>query len=96
MDPEALVQDYLGFNLTATVEAALDTFPDVPTLETIEQTLDFTFSGYLPMLDITGPFAFYPEHCYPDGVDSTDKDLNDATKYNSPVIAYVKTGASIE
>ena len=62
------------------------------------ENLDIKFSGYLPLLDITGPFSFYPSHCYPSGVDveEKDKDVNDATKYNSPVIAYVKTGASME
>ena len=50
------------------------------------------------MLDITGPFAFFPSHCYPSGasLDDDEKGMNEATQYNSPVIAYVKTGASIE
>ena len=94
-DPEQLLVDYLGFNLTETVETALDQFPDVPTSEELEN-YDLVFSGYLPILDVTGPFAFYPRHCYPSGVDDEEKDLSDATKYNSPVIAYVRTGASIE
>ena len=50
----------------------------------------------MPILDITGPFAFFPSHCYQEGATSEEKGLEDATKYNSPVIAYVKTGASIE
>ena len=50
------------------------------------------------MLDITGPFAFFPSHCYPSGasLDDDEKGMNEATQYNSPVVAYVKTGASIE
>ena len=74
-----------------------DYIPEVPDIASYEN-LDFNFVGYLPLVDITGPFAFYPSHCYPSGVDveSKEKGMNDATKYNSPVIAYVKTGASIE
>ena len=94
MDPEQLLEDYLGFNLTETVEEALKQIPDL-NKETLEN-YDVVFSGYLPLLDVTGPFAFYPRHCYPGGVDDDEKGLSDATKYNSPVIAYVRTGASIE
>ena len=39
------------------------------------------------MLDFIGPYAFFPSHCYPGA---------GRLKYNSPIIAYVKTGSSIE
>ena len=45
-------------------------------------------------MDPQGPYYFFPSHCYPNGVGG-DK-VEDATKYNSPVIAYIKTGSSIE
>ena len=98
MDPEALIEDVTGVNITAVVETAIEeNFPTIPTVEQLE-AIELNFSGYVPMLDITGPFAFFPSHCYPDGVakDDDEKGMNEATQYNSPVIAYVKTGASIE
>lgn len=87
--------DYIGFNLTERVETALEAIPDLPTIEELEN-IEFSFVGHIPLLDITGPFAFYPSHCYPSGADSDEKGLREATMYNSPVIAYVPTGASIE
>jgi len=39
------------------------------------------------MLDFIGPYAFFPSHCYPGP---------GRLRYNSPIIAYVKTGSSIE
>lgn len=41
------------------------------------------------MLDFFGPYAFFPSHCYPGGKDGR-------LRFNSPVIAYIKTGASVE
>lgn len=98
MDPEALIEDVIGVNLTEEVERVIEeNFPTIPTVEQLEN-IDVSFSGYIPMLDITGPFAFFPSHCYPSGasLDEDEKGMNEATQYTSPVIAYVKTGASIE
>lgn len=98
MDPEALIEDVIGVNLTEEVERVIEeNFPTIPTVEQLEN-IDINFSGYIPMLDITGPFAFFPSHCYPSGasLDEDEKGMNEATQYISPVIAYVKTGASIE
>ena len=50
--------------------------------------------GYLPLVDPLGPYLFYPSHCYPDGVGGTG--FEDITKYNSPIIAVIRTGSSIE
>jgi hypothetical protein len=40
------------------------------------------------MLDFVGPYGFFPNHCYPPP--------GKGMRFNSPVIAYVKTGSSIE
>lgn len=93
LDPNQLMVDYLGFNLTDTVETYLETIPD---LDSITTALNFEINRHVPLLDFTGPFAFYPSHCYPMGADNEEKGLREATMYNSPVIAYVSTGASIE
>lgn len=50
--------------------------------------------GYFPLIDPLGPYAFFPDHCYPDGVG--EKDIESISKYNSPNIAIIKTGSSIE
>ena len=42
----------------------------------------------MPLLDFFGPYAFFPKHCYPDE--------NQLQRYNSPVIAVIRTGASME
>lgn len=43
--------------------------------------------GYLPILDITGPYLFYPQHCYGN---------SDLAIYDQPVIAYIRTNSTIE
>jgi len=45
----------------------------------------------MPLLDPFGAFFFYPSHCY---VNMNGR--RGATRFNSPVIGYVKTGSSIE
>lgn len=47
------------------------------------------------MIDIVGPFAFYPDHCFP-VQDERNRKGAENIKFNSPVIAYIKTGSSIE
>jgi len=42
--------------------------------------------SYNPQFDIYGPYNFFPSHCY----------KTKPGKYASPVIAYIKTGNSIE
>ena len=101
-NPDQLIKDYLGFSLQEEIDQQVDLlFADVPDIGNLEsvigEKLDFKIEGYIPILDVTGPYAFFPPHCYPGGVnDEERKDLRDATKYNSPVIAHVKTGASLE
>ena len=63
-NPDALLEDIIGFSISEAVESVLDSYPDIPDLASYEN-LDINFSGYLPLLDITGPFSFYPSHCYP-------------------------------
>lgn len=92
-DPNTILVAATGFNLTEAVETALAIVPDIPNIVELEDRV-FELQGYLPLLDITGPFSFFPSHCYPSGVGG--KSLSAATRYNSPVIAYVKTGASVE
>lgn len=84
-----------GVNIEERVEAFLEQIPDIPNLENISIE-----PGYLPIFDITGPYSFFPDHCYPSGGSTPEpgekKDLRSVTRFNSPIIAYVKTGASIE
>jgi len=44
----------------------------------------------MPILDPFGSYFFYPDHCFPSMWKSG------STRYNSPIIGYVRTGASIE
>ena len=67
------------------MEDLITQIPDTNSLENI----DISVIGYLPMLDFFGPYSFFPSHCYPGSQDGR-------LRYNSPVIAYVKTGSSVE
>ena len=93
-NPQTLLADVTGVNITAIVESALDQIPDPTSFLNQFQNVNVKLTGYLPLLDFLGPYAFFPSHCYPSGVGSGK--LRTVTRYNSPVIAYVKTGASVE
>jgi len=43
----------------------------------------------MPIFDLFGAYFFFPDHCYPSRDDKPER-------YLSPIIGYVKTGASIE
>jgi hypothetical protein len=81
--PEALLQEVTGVNVTAIVDNLVNSLPNTNNIENI----NIDIVGYLPMLDFIGPYAFFPSHCYPG---------SGKLRFNSPVIAYVKTGSSIE
>ena len=51
----------------------------------------------MPIFDPFGSYFFYPDHCYPKRDKRESKAGGGPTlRYNSPIIAYVRTGASIE
>ena len=100
-NPEALLSDLIGFDISA---FARDTLNQIPTnevdletyLRTNYETININIQGYLPLRDPFGPFFFFPKHCYPREEKRSKSGLSEATRYNSPVIAYVRTGASVE
>ena len=96
-NPEQLLSDITGVNITALIEDFVANIPDdIDEITNVlrEATLKIDIKGYMPLRDPFGPYFFFPKHCYPEGVGG--KSLDEATQYNSPVIAYVKTGSSIE
>ena len=66
----------------------------IPEPKNFVEVANVNMVGYLPLRDIFGPYFFFPSHCYPSTKDESE--LSQATRYNSPVVAYVKTGASVE
>jgi len=86
-DPEALVQDLLGFNTTQVVEDFLTKQLGLPDIDL--DKFDLKYLGYMPIFDPFGAYYFFPDHCYPNR-------NNKPGRYQSPIIGYVKTGASIE
>ena len=91
-NPEATILELTNglIDIEAIVKTITEAIPDLPT--GIKQE-----AAYLPLLDISGPYSFFPSHCYPDGGDDDDeKDLETVTRYNSPIIAYISTGSDVE
>lgn len=86
MDPNTLIQDIIGFNVTAQVDNFIDEQLGLGGLENV----DLNYLGYMPIFDPFGSFFFYPDHCYP------PMWKTGSTRFNSPVIGYVRTGASVE
>lgn len=86
-DPEALLQDVLGVNVTEIVDDFIEDQLGISGLETI----NLEYLGYMPLLDPFGAFFFYPSHCY-----VNTRGDKAATRFSSPVIGYVKTNSSIE
>ena len=46
---------------------------------------------YIPVFDPLGPYLFYPQHCY-----QSKYRIEKEFAYNNPVIAYIKTGNTLE
>ena len=96
-----LLKDVLGVDIAAIINDAVDQVPETEyDLETYLKKrwdiINLEIQGYLPVRDPFGPYFFFPEHCYPNS-ETTDKSgIQEVTQYNSPVIAYVRTGASVE
>ena len=36
--------------------------------EEFDKVIEIDLKGYLPLLDILGPYSMFPTHCYPSGV----------------------------
>ena len=70
-NPEALIQDITGINITAVVEQALAALPEEAAidLETYlinnYELINIKIEGYLPLRDRFSPYFFFPKHCYP-------------------------------
>lgn len=70
-NPEALIQDITGINITAVVEQALAQLPEEAAidLETYLinnfELINIKIEGYLPLRDRFSPYFFFPKHCYP-------------------------------
>ena len=80
-NPEQTIQEFFNINVTETLD-------DIIAFETIEDLdLEIPIRLYIPILDITGPFLFYPSHCY------GNKKRN---RFDSPIIAYIETGTDVE
>ena len=92
-NPEALIEDITGIQISNIIADFIDSIPEVTDYITFD-TINIDIIGYFPMLDVVGPYSFFPPHCYPDKVG--EKDIESITRYNSPIIAYVRTGSSIE
>ena len=69
LDPNTILKDVFDFNLTETVLEFVPLVDNIPTAEQFEN-IQLNLVGYLPILDITGPFAFFPSHCYQEGATS--------------------------
>ena len=80
-------------NITAVVVEALAVIPDIEEIERFAN-IDIEIVGYLPLIDPLGPYAFFPSHCFPQGVGSADPEFIDY--YNSPNIGYIRTNNTIE
>lgn len=46
------------------------------------------------MIDPLGPYAFFPAHCFPEGVGSRESQF--VGRYNSPNVAYIRTNSTVE
>ncbi len=92
-NPDILISELTGFDISGEIEKLIDTIPELSDYITVE-TINLDVVGYFPLIDPFGPYALFPPHCYPDGVGKSD--IENIAKYNSPNIAYVKTGSSIE
>ena len=92
-NPEALVSELTGIDISGEIAKFIDQIPTVEDYISVE-TINLDVIGYFPLIDPFGPYAFYPEHCYPDGVGKPG--IEDYGKYNSPIIAYIRTGSDIE
>jgi hypothetical protein len=55
------------------------------------ETINIEYLGYMPFIDPFGSFFFFPSQCHPN-----TKGRKSATRFTSPIIGYVKTGASVE
>ena len=86
-NPEALIQDVIGVNVTKIIDDFVEEQIGLSGLETI----NIEYLGYMPMMDPFGAYFFFPEHCFVNTGGNRG-----ATKFSSPVIGYVKTGASVE
>jgi hypothetical protein len=94
LDPDTLIADVIGVNITEVVDNFVDTNLGLAGLKTV--SIDYL--GYMPIFDPFGSYFFYPDHCYPrGGTDPGEKGDNSGRfRYNSPIIGYVKTGSSVE
>ena len=83
-DPEAKLEDYIGFKITdVTSNIVKNRF------EIVEVEVDLKY--YIPMFDPLGPYMIYPSQCYP------DRSRRASTYfYNAPVIGYIPTGSEVE
>ena len=79
-DPEATFQEISNINVTELIN-------NLTVLELEELEVEVPVATYVPMLDPMGAYLFYPDHCY----GKKRRQL-----FSSPVIAYVKTGSSVE
>ena len=79
-DPQQSIEEFFGFEIE-------DVIDDVIEFELDNFTIPIQIEQYLPLLDITGPYLFYPEHCF---------NNNDKGQYDSQVIAYIETGSQVE
>jgi hypothetical protein len=70
----------LGFNVTEVIDEVLE-------FDLEDFNVPIEIKQYVPFLDVTGPYLFYPTQCY------GNEKFN---IYDSPVIAYIRTNSSVE
>ena len=62
-NPNLVLQDVTGINITKIIEEVVDQI--LETTSIVPETVNISIKGYFPMLDLLGPYAFFPLHCYP-------------------------------
>ena len=86
-NPNAVLQDVFGVNVTEIVEDFVEKQIGISGLE----TFSIEYLGYMPFMDPFWSFFFFPQHCHP-----AEKGSGIDRKFASPLVGYVKTGASVE
>ena len=66
-------------------------FDDLHAFDFEALNIDVPVRTYVPLLDPLGPYLFYPPHCY-----QSKRKIERHLRFNSPIIAYIKNGNTIE
>ena len=69
MDPNTLIKDVIGIDISGAVDSFIDNQLGLAGLEPV----NLNYLGYMPIFDPFGAYFFYPDHCYPRGTGGEGK-----------------------